>query len=157
MSVIGAAVGLAVSLTLAMPGAATAAETAAIGLDRFANYEHKQCIEESVYDQFIVTAQTCDRTNSQQYWYWNGNTNTSSALQNSVWDHCLDSNSQRHVYMSTCSGNNNQLWQIIQPAPASAVMLRNTATRLCLYQTHGGLYATETCDRNDRDQRWTIG
>ncbi|MEV0257292.1 hypothetical protein AB0H82_23940 [Streptomyces sp. NPDC050732] len=154
VSVIGTSVGLALSLTLAAPGTAAAAESAP-PLARFANYEYKQCIEENSY--FNLWAQACDKDYHVQYWWWSGATNTSSTLQNYVWDHCLDSNKERHVYTGGCNGGNNQLWQIIQPAPASAVMLRNTATRLCLYQTAGGLYRTATCDRNDRTQRWTIG
>ncbi|MFH8612572.1 RICIN domain-containing protein [Streptomyces sp. NPDC018029] len=154
VSVIGTSVGLALSLTLAAPGTAAAAETAASPA-RFANYEYKQCIAENHY--YNLWALPCDKAYSEQYWRWTGTTNTSSTLQNYVWDHCLDSNKERHVYIGDCNGGNNQLWQVIQPAPASAVMLRNTATRLCLYQTTGGLYRTATCDRNDRTQRWTIG
>ncbi|WP_328624539.1 RICIN domain-containing protein [Streptomyces sp. NBC_00353] len=92
-----------------------------------------------------------------QYWRWTGTTNTSSTLQNYTWGHCLDSNSAGDVYANGCNGGNNQLWQVVQPAAGSAVMLRNTATRLCLYQTTGGLYRTTMCDRNSRTQRWTIG
>lgn len=153
-SVIGTAVGLAMSLTLAMPGAANAAESAA-PLARFANYQYKQCIEENSY--FNLWAQACNKDYNVQYWWWTGTTNTSSTLKNYIWDHCLDSNKERDVYTGGCNGGNNQLWQVIQPAPTSAVMLRNTATRLCLYQTYSGLYRTAECDRNDPDQRWTIG
>ncbi|WP_331765007.1 RICIN domain-containing protein [Streptomyces sp. NBC_01384] len=94
---------------------------------------------------------------SGQYWRWTGTTNTSSTLQNYTWGHCLDSNSAGDVYANGCNGGNNQLWQVVQPAAGSAVLLRNTATRLCLYQAAGGLYRTTTCDRNARTQRWTIG
>lgn len=155
VSVIGSAVSLAVTLTLAMPGTASAAETAATRRDRFANFEYKQCIEENSY--FNLWAQSCKINYPGQYWWWVGTTNTSSTLKNYTWDHCLDSNSAGDVYAIGCNGGNNQLWQIIQPAPASAVMLRNTATRLCLYQTYDGLYRTTVCDRNARTQRWTIG
>lgn len=155
LSVIGSAVVLAVPLTLAMPGTATAAETAATSLDRFANYQYKQCIEENSY--FNLWSQDCQIGYADLYWRWTGATNTSSTLQNYTWDHCLDSNAAGDVYTNGCNGGNNQLWQVIQPAPASAVMLRNTATRLCLYQTYGGLYRTTVCDRNDRTQRWTVG
>ncbi|WP_037763992.1 RICIN domain-containing protein [Streptomyces sp. 142MFCol3.1] len=155
MSAIGSASVLALPLTLAAPGTATAAETAATSLDRFANYEYKQCIEENSF--YNLWSQDCGIGYSDLYWRWTGATNTSSTLQNYIWDHCLDSNSAGDVYANGCNGGNNQLWQVIQPAPASAVMLRNTATRLCLYQTSGGLYRTTVCDRNARDQRWTIG
>jgi hypothetical protein len=155
VSVIGAAVVLAMSLTVATGGAATAGETAATRLDRFANYEHKDCINENEY--FNVDAQDCATRYFSLYWYWNGALNTSSTLRHYVSDHCLDSNSAGHVYTGACNGGNNQLWQIIQPAPASAVQLRNTATRLCLYQTYGLLFGTTVCDRNSRTQRWTIG
>lgn len=154
MSVIGSAVMLATPLTLAMPGQATAAETAATSLDRFANYEYKECIEENSY--YNLWSQKCITSYAGQYWRWTGTTNTSSTLQNYAYEHCLDSNSAGDVYANGCNGGNNQLWQVIQPAPTSAVMLRNTATRLCLYQS-GSLYRTTVCDRNARDQRWTIG
>ncbi|MEU1075983.1 MULTISPECIES: hypothetical protein [unclassified Streptomyces] len=154
MSVIGTVVGLALSLTLTTPGTATAAQTA-VSRARFANYEYKQCIEENAY--FHLWAQACDKSYGVQYWRWTGTTNTSSTLKNDVWDDCLDSNKERHVYTGECNSGSNQLWQVIQPAPASAIMLRNTATRLCLYQTYDGLYRTTECDRNDRTQRWTIG
>lgn len=155
VSVIGAAVVLTMPLTLAMPGTATAAETAATSLDRFANYEYKECIEENSY--YNLWSMDCGIGYAGQYWRWTGTTNTSSTLQNYTWDHCLDSNKAGDVYTNGCNGGNNQLWQVIQPAPTSAVMLRNTATRLCLYQTYGGLYRTTVCDRNERTQRWTIG
>ncbi|MFE2522414.1 RICIN domain-containing protein [Streptomyces mirabilis] len=158
VSVIGSAVVVAMPLTLAMPGTATAAETAetaATSLDRFANYEYKECIEENSY--YNLWSQDCGIGYSGQYWRWTGTTNTSSTLQNYTWGHCLDSNSAGDVYANGCNGGNNQLWQVVQPAAGSAVMLRNTATRLCLYQTAGGLYRTTTCDRNARTQRWTIG
>ncbi|MGW5277168.1 RICIN domain-containing protein [Streptomyces sp. NPDC004044] len=155
VSVIGSAVVLAMPLTLVMPGTATAAETAATSLDRFANYEYKECIEEnSFYD---LWSRDCEIGYPGQYWRWTGTTNTSSTLQNYTWGHCLDSNSAGDVYANGCNGGNNQLWQVVQPAAGSAVMLRNTATRLCLYQTTGGLYRTTMCDRNARTQRWTIG
>jgi hypothetical protein len=156
VTVIGSAVVLATSLILAMPGAATAAETAAAtSLDRFANYEYKGCINENEY--FNVDAQDCSTRYSSLYWFWTGATNTSSTLRHYVWEHCLDSNSEGHVYTKECNGGNNQLWRVIQPAPASAVQLQNTATRLCLVQTYTRLYRTEMCDRNARTQRWTIG
>ncbi|MFF2847555.1 hypothetical protein ACFVT5_14695 [Streptomyces sp. NPDC058001] len=155
VSAIGSAVVLAMSLTLTMAGTATAAQTAATSLDRFANYESKRCIEENSY--YNVESQDCGIGYSDLYWRWTGTTNTSSTLQNYTWGHCLDSNSAGDVYPNGCNGGNNQLWQVIQPAARSAVMLRNTATRLCLHQVARGLYRTTTCDRNAHDQRWTIG
>lgn len=88
VSVIGSAVVLAMPLTLAMPGTATAAETAATSLGRFANYEYKECIEEnSFYD---LWSRDCEIGYPGQYWRWTGTTNTSSTLQNYTWGHCLD-------------------------------------------------------------------
>ncbi|WP_405910880.1 hypothetical protein OG742_46430 [Streptomyces sp. NBC_00828] len=57
VSVIGSAVVLAMPLSPAMPGTATAAETAATSLDRFANYEYKECIEENAF--YNLWSQDC--------------------------------------------------------------------------------------------------